>query len=108
MHAYMTLFPSATLEKLREVFPNDIAPDKGVKEIFVSEEKANEANEKMNLYFSKEKELLNFGDGSRVALCSIWTKSSLQRLFEKAVQFNIEIERVGMSPNAQGFELEKV
>lgn len=108
MHAYLALNPSTTLEKLREVFPNDIAPDKGVKEMFESLEKAEETNEKMNLYFSKEKELLNLGDGSKAALCTMWTKASLDRLFEKARLYHIEIERVGMSPNAQGFELEEV
>ena len=108
IHAYMVLHPETTLEKLKSIFPNEIAPDKGVKEMFVSSELAEETNEKMTLYFSKEKELLNLGDGSRVALCTMWTKPSLQRLFEKASQFNIEIERLGMSPNAQGFELEKI
>lgn len=108
MHAYLALYPDTTLEKIREVFPNDIAPDKGVKEMFASEETANEINDKMTLYFSKEKELLNFCDGSRAALCTMWTKPSLLRLCEKAALFNIETERLGMSPNSQGFELEKL
>ena len=40
MHAYMAMFPQATLEDLRKAFPNNLNPDKGVSEIFVDAKKA--------------------------------------------------------------------
>ena len=32
MKAYVTMYPGTTLADLRKVFPNELAPDKGVKE----------------------------------------------------------------------------
>ena len=44
-HAYMVMYPQATLEDLRKAFPNELNPDKGTKEIFIyAEEKGTEAN----------------------------------------------------------------
>ena len=34
-HAYMVMYPQATLEDLRKAFPNELNPDKGTKEIFI-------------------------------------------------------------------------
>lgn len=45
VHAYMTMFPHATLEDLRKAFPNSLNPDKGVAENFIyAEEKGTDAN----------------------------------------------------------------
>lgn len=106
VHAYIRLNPKTDLEQLKIVFPNETAPDKGVKELFVSPEIAKEHNEKMNLYFSKEEELISLGDGTRIALATMWTKPSFERIAKIASENLIEIEKLDMSPNKVGFELE--
>ena len=40
MYAYVQLNPGVSLEELRSTFPNDIAPDKGVNELFLPLEDA--------------------------------------------------------------------
>ena len=34
-HAYLVMYPHATLEDLRKAFPNNTNPDSGVKELFL-------------------------------------------------------------------------
>ena len=60
-HAYMVMYPQATLEDLRKAFPNELNPDKGVKENFVyAEDKGTTAD--WDGYFKAEEELLTMGD----------------------------------------------
>ena len=108
IHAYLKLNPNTTLSELKEAFPNNIAPDNGVEELLVSEEVAIEKNKKMPLYFNKEEELLKLKDGNNIALSMIWTKSSIDRLQNKASQYDIELEKLPLSPNKIGFEIESV
>ena len=55
MYAYVQLNPDVSLEELRSTFPNDIAPDKGVNELFLPLEDAVAYNTQsnMSLYFVK-------------------------------------------------------
>lgn len=77
VHAYIQMFPKTTLADLRRAFPNDIAPDKGVDELFlpVAEAEARNAKSDMSLYFVKCERPLNLADGTKIALSQIWTKS---------------------------------
>ena len=87
-HAYMVMFPQATLEDLRKAFPNELNPDKGVPEIFINaEEKGTSAN--WDGYFKAEDEFgytknneqkkavlsmtyyVNFAPTNRVLVCSL-------------------------------------
>lgn len=79
MHAYMTIYPQATLEDLRKAFPNSLNPDSGVKENFIyAEEKGTEAN--WDGFFKGDDEELTTGDGRKVAVVKMWTKPSFERV----------------------------
>lgn len=108
VNAYAVMFPNATIEDLRAQFPNNIAPDKGVDEMFISEEESQARDDagNMKLYFSKPEEMISLGDGNRVALCTMWTGKSLDRLKENAEKLGIVTEKVDKSEGKAGFELE--
>ena len=90
MHAYMVMYPQATMEDLKKAFPNELNPDSGVKKNFVKAgEKGTDAN--WDGFFQKEDELLTMGDGSQVAVVKMWTKPSFDRLVSHAAQYGIEV-----------------
>lgn len=90
MHAYMVMYPQATMEDLKKAFPSELNPDSGVKINFVrAGEKGTDAN--WDGFFQKEDELLTMGDGSKVAVVKMWTKPSFERLVAHAAQYGIEI-----------------
>ena len=90
MHAYMVMYPQATIEDLQKAFPNELNPDSGVKKNFVrAGESGTDAN--WDGFFQKEDELLTMGDGSKVAVVKMWTKPSFERLVAHASQYGIEI-----------------
>lgn len=90
MHAYMVMYPQATMEDLQKAFPNELNPDSGVKKNFVKAgDKGTSAN--WDGFFQKDDELLNMGDGSKVAVVKMWTKPSFERLVEHAKQYGIEV-----------------
>ena len=92
MHAYMVMYPHATMEDLQKAFPNELNPDSGVKKNFVvAGDKGTTAN--WNGFFQKDDELLTMGDGSKVAVVSMWTKPSFERLVEHAAQYGIEVAK---------------
>ena len=89
-HAYMVMYPQATLEDLRKAFPNELNPDKGVKENFVyAEDKGTTAD--WDGYFKAEDELLTMGDNKKVSVVKMWTKPSFERLVSHAKLYDIEI-----------------
>lgn len=110
--AYLTIYPNTTLTQLKEKFPNDIAPDKGVAQLFVTEQEFSEINENANiiLYFTKDSQLIDLSDGEKIALSYIWTKSSLHNLLSRVTIDGIELEMITPSEanerNIEGFELE--
>ena len=90
MHAYMVMYPQATMEDLQKAFPNELNPDNGVKKNFVKAgEKGTDAN--WDGFFQKEDELLTMGDGQKVAVVKMWTKPSFDKLVNHAAQYGIEI-----------------
>ena len=100
MHAYMTMYPHATLSDIRQAFPNSLNPDKGTEEIFIpAEEKGTTAN--WDGYFKNEDELLTMGDGQKVSVVKMWTKPSFQRAIEQAKLYDIEIAQ--FDPAEKGF-----
>ena len=90
-HAYVVMYPQATLEDLRKAFPNSICPDKGVPENFLPVEEAEKYNEKMSLYFAKPDEVIELQDGTKVALCQVWSKPSFDRMVEHGSLYDIEV-----------------
>ena len=92
MHAYMTMFPHATLTDLKKAFPNSLAPDNGTGEIFIyANEKGTTAD--WEGYFKSEDELLTDGEGKKVAVNKMWTKKSFENLQNHASQYGIEIAK---------------
>lgn len=91
VHAYLVMYPHATLEDLRQAFPNSICPDKGVPENFLPLAEALQYNEKMSLYFAKDDEVLNLADGSKVALSQVWSKPSFDRIVAQGGVYDIEV-----------------
>lgn len=90
-HAYVVMYPHATLEDLRKAFPNTVCPDKGVPENFLPAEDAEKYNEKMSLYFSKPDEVIALQDGTKVALCQVWSKPSFERMVEQGKLYDVEV-----------------
>ena len=107
-HAYMVMYPQATLEDLRKAFPNELNPDKGVKDNFVyAEDKGTTAD--WDGYFKSEDELLTMGDGKKVSVVKMWTKPSFERIVAHAKLYDIEIaqfEAADKGGKKGGFRLE--
>ena len=107
-HAYMVMYPQATLEDLRKAFPNELDPDSGVKENFVyAEDKGTTAD--WDGFFKAEDELLTMGDGKRVSVVKMWTKPSFERIVSHAKLYDIEIaqfEAADKGGKKGGFRLE--
>lgn len=91
-HAYLVMYPHSTLEDLRKAFPNSLNPDAGVKENFIyAEEKGTTFD--WNGYFKGEDEILMMGDGRKVAMVSMWTKPSFERIVAHARLYDIVVAR---------------
>lgn len=100
MHAYMVMYPHATIEDLRKAFPNELAPDNGTGQIFIlADEKGTSGD--WDGYFKKEDEVLTTGDGKKVAVNKMWTKKSFENLVRHAGQYDIEIAQ--FDPAEKGF-----
>lgn len=91
VHAYVVMYPHATLDDLRKAFPNSLCPDSGVKELFLPQAEAETFNTKMSLYFAKPDEVLTLQDGSTVALAQVWSKSSFEKIVDQAKLYDIEV-----------------
>lgn len=108
VHAYMVMFPHATIDDLRKAFPNSLNPDAGVKENFVfTEDKGTTAD--WNGYFKAEDELLTMGDGKKVSVVSMWTKPSFERMVAQARAYDIivaKFEKAEGGAKKGGFRLE--
>lgn len=108
MHAYLVMYPQATVEYLRKAFPKaDINPDSGVSEIFIHDSEP-DYKAKGEWYFEKEDEVLVLEDGSKVAVCMMWTKASFDRLVKHAKLYDIEVAEFekGQRGEKGGFRLE--
>lgn len=109
MHAYMKMFPDATLKDLRKAFPNRLAPDNGTGEIFVyKNQKGTTAN--WDGYFREDDEILIDGNGKKIAVNKLWTKSSFDNLVKHASRYAIEIAQFeeGVRGVKGGFRLEYI
>lgn len=91
VHAYVVMYPQATLEDLRKAFPDSLCPDSGVKEMFLPQAEAETFNTKMSLYFAKPDEVLQLADGSKVALAQVWSKASFDRMVAQGKLYDIEV-----------------
>ena len=89
VHAYMVMYPHATLEDLCKAFPAS-ALNPAVKQIVVdmaSEDPGEQAQLKGS--FIKEDELITTGDGKKAALVQLWTKDNFEKIVAHAKQYGI-------------------
>ena len=100
MHAYMVMYPQATLEDLRKAFPNALATDNGTGQIFIYADE-NGMGSDWDGYFKKDDEVLIDGEGKKVAVNKMWTKKSFDNLVNHASQYGIEIAQ--FDPAEKGF-----
>lgn len=109
VHAYLTMYPHATLDDMRKAFPNSLNPDNGVKEIFLPVDEAEKFNTKMSLYFTKPDEVLVLADGSQLALSQVWSKPSFERMVEQGKLYDVEVaefEKTAHPGQKGGYRLE--
>ena len=110
VHAYMQMNPSSTLEDLRKAFPNSINPDSGVQENFIKAEEKGTIGD-WNGYFKGEDEVVTTGDGIKVAVVSMWTKPSFERIVAQANLYGIAVTKLEIaekSSGGAGFRLEQL
>lgn len=99
IRAYVILHPTATLADVDAAFPHALNPDSGVKENFIDVVTVNEKQgANWNGYFVKDNDLIALADGTQMAVVSMWTKPSLDRLLKKAADYGIEAEKVDQLP----------
>lgn len=108
VHAFLQVYPEASLEDLRNAFPHSVCPDCGVKELLLPVGEAELFNTKMGLYFVKPEEILTLSDGSKIALAQVWSKTSLGHIINKAKTYNILAATPDKSRSypTSGFDLE--
>ena len=98
INAYQVMYPHATLEDFKKAFPNELNPDCGSKQIFMTEEEIQAHVAKGDTwytqgqgYFVEKNEWLYMPNKSRMGVVRMWTKPSFERLFSHAKQYDIEI-----------------
>ena len=96
VHAYVELNPGTTLDGLKKAFPDELNPDSGVKVNFktMDEIKSQMENIAWNGYFTDDDCLITLADGTKVALVSMWTKPSYERIVKKAQQYGIVVAKM--------------
>lgn len=89
IHAYMIMYPHATLEDLCKAFPAGPL-ERGEKAIVV-DIKSEDPADKSQLQgsFIREDELITTGDGKKVALVMMWTKYHFEKIVAHAKQYGI-------------------
>ncbi len=104
VHAYVVMYPHATLDDLRKAFPNSLCPDSGVKELFLPVAEAEKFNTKMSLYFAKPDEVIVLADGSQVALSQVLNKELILHKYESKINnpFIFSIHMVGLVKTIRG------
>ena len=93
VNAYLRLNPDATIDMLREAFPDTIAPDKGVSEIFID----TDFDSKGEHYFTEADELVDIS-GGKIAVVRQWSQPSFDNLARRARDFGIIVAETGHQP----------
>jgi outer membrane protein OmpA-like peptidoglycan-associated protein len=104
MHAYLVMYPHATIEDFRKAFPLEIS---GWDAHFRFKKDLDPVKDPP-FWFCEKDELLKLQDGSEVSFLRMWTKPSFEKLVEHAKQYGIEIAEFekGEKGSKGGFRLE--
>ena len=107
MHAYLVMYPHATLADFEKAFPKSINPDSGWPVNFKNVDEIKTDNEK-DFWFKESDEVLALQDGSKIAVVKMWTKASFERLVSHAKMYDIEVAEFekGQRGEKGGFRLE--
>ena len=97
-HAYMIMYPHATLADLCKAFPAS-ALNPAVKELFVDVTSV-DSGDKAQLAgsFVREDELIKTGDGKKVALVMMWTRTNFEKIAAHAKQYGILVADFEKAP----------
>lgn len=109
VHAYLVIYPHATLADLEKAFPVDLNPDSSWESNFRKLEDLKKLDEKnRGFWFAEPEERLKLQDGTKVALVKMWTKTSFERIVSHAKQYDIEVAEFekGQRGEKGGFRLE--
>lgn len=87
VHAYMVMYPHATMEDLCKAFPTSSINPK-YKDIVV-EVVPGASQDQLMSAFMKEDELITTGDGKKCAVVMLWTKDDFERMVAHAKQYGI-------------------
>ena len=87
IHAYMVMYPHATLEDLKKAFPAAALNPK-YKDLVV-EVVPDMPQDQLMGTFIKEEELITTGDGKKGAVVMLWTKDDFERIVAHAKQYGI-------------------
>lgn len=107
-HAYMVMYPHATLADLRKAFPDVLNPQAPEEGVFTYATKPTPKGEYRN-YFDQPEELLATGDGKKVQLVCMWTKPAFEKFAAHAKQYGIiiaDFEKAEGGAKKGGFHLE--
>ena len=108
IHAYMVMYPHATLADLRKAFPNSLNPALNVDEMLVYATKPVEKGV-FRPYFDAPEELIMTGDGKKVQLAGMWPKQPFENIVLHAKQYGIivaDFEKADGGAKKGGFRLE--
>ena len=90
VHAYMVMYPHATLVDLRKAFPNTINPSSGQSDLFLDVTDSKTTSE---WYFVAEDEIIKTGDNKKVALVMMWAKPAFEAMVAQARIYDIVVAK---------------
>lgn len=114
MHAYLTMFPNVSLDRLKSEFSKQaVCPDAGVGQLFFTIEEIEAGIASGNTWFvedgaafTKEGEWLTLKNGQKLAFNKMWTANSLAILQKHMEQYQIfaQVDKALKSPT--GFKID--
>jgi hypothetical protein len=112
VHAYLVMYPHATLEDIRKAFPVELNPYYGDNEFLFYDKKEpikgyTEEAYKWNVFTEKE-EIIHLQDGTEVYFMKMWRADAFDNICKHAKQYGIEIADFKPKQPFQkgGFQLE--
>lgn len=90
VHAYMVMYPHATLADLRKAFPNSLNTTSGQSDLFLDVTDSKTTSE---WYFVGNDEIIKTGDNKKVALVMMWTKPAFEAIVAHARVYDIVVAK---------------